>query len=186
MCSKIIYLSVILLLAVSGFVQGSCLEYGHSCWGAHGKRSTGKIYRSIDGSESQQSEGKRDVHLTQQDEVKPSQLLNMLLERNVRINPDETTNSHDFNNRRNLEELKMFDDSEQRLKRRLRNAFRKGIIFHYSPSDQEGENIQKNPKESSSKLTRHLRPDLDATNEEDNQIENYPILNLDMEYLDLK
>uniref|UniRef100_A0A6P4FPI8 Neuropeptide CCHamide-1-like n=1 Tax=Drosophila rhopaloa TaxID=1041015 RepID=A0A6P4FPI8_DRORH len=23
-------------------LSGSCLEYGHSCWGAHGKRSSGK------------------------------------------------------------------------------------------------------------------------------------------------
>ncbi|XP_055852261.1 uncharacterized protein LOC129916384 [Episyrphus balteatus] len=181
MCNKIIYLGVVLLLAPTGFVKGSCLEYGHSCWGAHGKRSIGKIYRSIDGnSESQQSsEAKRDID--------PSELLNMLLERNVRMNLDETSNSHDFKRRNAQENSQTFDESEQRLKRKLRDAFRKGIVFHYSPSESEEKNIQKNTEESQ-KPKRHQKPkaeSMDSTNE-DNQLENYPIINLDMEYLDLK
>ncbi|XP_011189114.2 neuropeptide CCHamide-1 [Zeugodacus cucurbitae] len=32
---------ILICLVLSSNVQGSCLEYGHSCWGAHGKRSSG-------------------------------------------------------------------------------------------------------------------------------------------------
>nr|XP_036674461.1 LOW QUALITY PROTEIN: neuropeptide CCHamide-1 [Drosophila suzukii] len=34
--------TLVVLVALFALVSGSCLEYGHSCWGAHGKRSGGK------------------------------------------------------------------------------------------------------------------------------------------------
>ncbi|KMZ03671.1 uncharacterized protein Dsimw501_GD20461 [Drosophila simulans] len=34
--------TLVVLVALFALVTGSCLEYGHSCWGAHGKRSGGK------------------------------------------------------------------------------------------------------------------------------------------------
>ncbi|XP_017084633.2 neuropeptide CCHamide-1 [Drosophila eugracilis] len=34
--------TLVVLVALFALVTGSCLEYGHSCWGAHGKRSSGK------------------------------------------------------------------------------------------------------------------------------------------------
>ncbi|KAH8243200.1 hypothetical protein KR032_005376 [Drosophila birchii] len=34
--------TLLVLVALFALVTGSCLEYGHSCWGAHGKRSGGK------------------------------------------------------------------------------------------------------------------------------------------------
>ncbi|KAH8293468.1 hypothetical protein KR054_000714 [Drosophila jambulina] len=33
--------TLLVLVALLALVTGSCLEYGHSCWGAHGKRSGG-------------------------------------------------------------------------------------------------------------------------------------------------
>ncbi|XP_050595459.1 uncharacterized protein LOC126924710 isoform X2 [Bombus affinis] len=30
-----------IIFCFAGYAAGSCLEYGHSCWGAHGKRSGG-------------------------------------------------------------------------------------------------------------------------------------------------
>ncbi|KAH8383784.1 hypothetical protein KR009_010523 [Drosophila setifemur] len=34
--------TLVVLVALFSMATGSCLEYGHSCWGAHGKRSSGK------------------------------------------------------------------------------------------------------------------------------------------------
>ncbi|XP_022212903.2 neuropeptide CCHamide-1 [Drosophila obscura] len=34
--------TLLVFVALFALVTGSCLEYGHSCWGAHGKRSGGK------------------------------------------------------------------------------------------------------------------------------------------------
>ncbi|XP_017117545.1 neuropeptide CCHamide-1 [Drosophila elegans] len=34
--------TLVVLVTLFALVTGSCLEYGHSCWGAHGKRSGGK------------------------------------------------------------------------------------------------------------------------------------------------
>ncbi|XP_017026521.1 neuropeptide CCHamide-1 [Drosophila kikkawai] len=34
--------TLLVLVTLFALVTGSCLEYGHSCWGAHGKRSGGK------------------------------------------------------------------------------------------------------------------------------------------------
>ncbi|XP_034665870.1 neuropeptide CCHamide-1 [Drosophila subobscura] len=34
--------TLLVFMALFALVTGSCLEYGHSCWGAHGKRSGGK------------------------------------------------------------------------------------------------------------------------------------------------
>ncbi|XP_049303889.1 neuropeptide CCHamide-1 [Bactrocera dorsalis] len=36
-----VFIIILICSVFSSNVQGSCLEYGHSCWGAHGKRSSG-------------------------------------------------------------------------------------------------------------------------------------------------
>ncbi|XP_012161494.1 uncharacterized protein LOC105665375 [Ceratitis capitata] len=38
--------TIFICLIFSTSVKGSCLEYGHSCWGAHGKRSSGPAIAS--------------------------------------------------------------------------------------------------------------------------------------------
>ncbi|XP_037808594.1 uncharacterized protein LOC119601624 [Lucilia sericata] len=47
MAFKTFYLALWMFLILFTVVKGSCLEYGHSCWGAHGKRSgNNKIYHT--------------------------------------------------------------------------------------------------------------------------------------------
>ncbi|XP_075148626.1 neuropeptide CCHamide 1 [Haematobia irritans] len=44
---KTFYCVLLLFFLTFTMVKGSCLEYGHSCWGAHGKRSgTNKIHHT--------------------------------------------------------------------------------------------------------------------------------------------
>ncbi|XP_065360684.1 uncharacterized protein CCHa1 [Calliphora vicina] len=47
MAFKTFYFALWMFLILFTVVKGSCLEYGHSCWGAHGKRSgNNKIYHT--------------------------------------------------------------------------------------------------------------------------------------------
>uniref|UniRef100_A0A1I8QBG7 Uncharacterized protein n=1 Tax=Stomoxys calcitrans TaxID=35570 RepID=A0A1I8QBG7_STOCA len=47
MAFKTFYCVLLLFFLTFTMVKGSCLEYGHSCWGAHGKRSSDtKIHRA--------------------------------------------------------------------------------------------------------------------------------------------
>ncbi|EDW81651.2 uncharacterized protein Dwil_GK10913 [Drosophila willistoni] len=39
--------TILVLVALIAAAAGSCLEYGHSCWGAHGKRSGGKTVLTV-------------------------------------------------------------------------------------------------------------------------------------------
>ncbi|XP_054725980.1 neuropeptide CCHamide-1 [Anastrepha obliqua] len=49
-------------LVFSPDVKGSCLEYGHSCWGAHGKRSSGQV---VGGNKVQRESGSRNLRNNQ-------------------------------------------------------------------------------------------------------------------------
>ncbi|XP_068152627.1 neuropeptide CCHamide-1 [Drosophila tropicalis] len=39
--------TILVLVGLIAAAAGSCLEYGHSCWGAHGKRSGGKAVLAV-------------------------------------------------------------------------------------------------------------------------------------------
>ncbi|XP_030563670.1 neuropeptide CCHamide-1 isoform X3 [Drosophila novamexicana] len=43
MCYAKFSWTILVFLVLFTVVTGSCLEFGHSCWGAHGKRSGNRV-----------------------------------------------------------------------------------------------------------------------------------------------